>query len=133
VTQRSPVVRVIAAFAVPFSVLVAIRIFLQGHDLPGGGFVAGILLVAAGAMYMLAFGTARVARFAWWRLAVVGLFLSVLTGTVPLFGGRTFLDHTVLHVGSFHLPSATFFDLGVALIVLGTLMTVFIELSLEER
>ena len=39
----------------------------------------------------------------------------------------------LLHLGSFHLPTATFFDLGVMLIVLGTLMTIFVELSLERR
>jgi multisubunit Na+/H+ antiporter MnhB subunit len=133
VTQGSPILRVIALFAVPFSVLVALRLFLQGHDLPGGGFVAGALLTAAGATYMLAFGTARLARVAWWRVAVAGLLLAILTGTVPLLAGLPFLDHTVLHLGSFHLPSATFFDLGVALTVVGTLLTVFVELALERR
>ena len=39
-TQSSPILRVIARFAVPLTVLVAVRIFLQGHDLPGGGCVA---------------------------------------------------------------------------------------------
>jgi multicomponent Na+:H+ antiporter subunit B len=133
VTQHSPIVRVIAIFAVPLSLLVAVRIFLQGHDLPGGGFIAGVLLAAAGAMYMIAFGTGRVVRFPWWRIAVVGLLVSVLTGTVPLLKGHAYMDNTILHFGTYHLPSATFFDLGVALIVLGTLMTIFVELSLERR
>ena len=59
-TRQSPIVRSIARFAVPLSLLVAARIFLQGHDLPGGGFIAGVLLAAAGAMYMIAFGSRRV-------------------------------------------------------------------------
>jgi len=133
VTRQSPIVRVIARFAVPLSLLVAVRIFLQGHDEPGGGFIAGVLLAAAGAMFMIAFGTQRVARVPWWRIGVVGLLVSVLTGTVPLGRGEAYMDNKILHLGSYHLPTATFFDLGVMLIVLGTLMTIFVELSMERR
>lgn len=132
-TRSSPILRVIAIFAVPITVLVAARIFWQGHNEPGGGFIAGILLVAAGAMYMMAFGKRRVASFPWWRVAVLGLLVSILTGTVPLLRGHAFMDNGILHLGSLHLPTATFFDLGVLLIVLGALMTVFVELALERR
>ena len=132
-TRQSPIVRSIARFAVPLSLLVAARIFLQGHDLPGGGFIAGVLLAAAGAMYMIAFGSRRVERVRWWRIGVAGLLVSVLTGTVPLLRGRPYMDNTILHLGSYHLPTATFFDVGVMLIVLGTLMTIFVELGLERR
>ena len=122
----------------PLTVVASVYIFEQGHDLPGGGFIGGVLAAAAGAMYLLAFGLDRAARFRWWRLSVFGLLCSLASGTVPLLRGRTFMDHTILDfhaplLGHIHLPSATFFDLGVYLIVLGTLMTVFVELGLEER
>lgn len=132
-THDSPIIHVIARYAVPLSLLVALRIFFQGHDLPGGGFIAGVLLAAAGAMHLMAFGIARAARVRWWRMAVVGLLISVATGTIPLLRGHAYMDNVILHFGSFHLPSATFFDLGVMQIVLGTLMTIFVELSLERR
>jgi multisubunit Na+/H+ antiporter MnhB subunit len=132
-TRQSPILHVIARFALPFSLLVAVRIFLQGHDQPGGGFIAGVLLAAAGAIYLLAFGVGRARRVAWWRLAVVGLCVSLLTGMVPLLRGKAFMDNHILHLGSYHLPTATFFDLGVMLIVLGVLMTIFVELSQERR
>lgn len=133
---ESPVLRTVARFAVPLSVVVSVVIFFQGHNMPGGGFIAGVLAGAAGAMYLLAFGAERAAAIAWWRIAVIGLLISVLTGTVPLLLGWTFMDHGILdfHVpvlGHVHLPTATFFDLGVYLIVLGTLMTIFVELWLE--
>lgn len=132
-TEHSPIVRVIARYAVPLSVLVAVRIFFQGHDQPGGGFVAGVLLAAAGAMYLIAFGVKRLRNVSWWRLSVAGLLVSVLTGTVPLLRGEAYMDNKILHLGSYHLPSATFFDLGVMMIVVGTLMTIFVELSEERR
>ncbi len=136
--HESPILRTVARFAVPLTVFVSFIIFLQGHDLPGGGFIAGVLAAAAGAMYLLAFGIDRAARFPWWRMSVLGLLCSLSTGTVPLLRGSTFMDHTILDfrlplLGHVHLPSATFFDLGVYFIVLGTLMTVFVELGLEEH
>lgn len=129
----TPILHVIARFAVPFTVLVGIRIFFQGHDLPGGGFIAGVLFAAAGAMAFLAFGVGRAARLAWWRVSVLGLLVSLSTGIAPMLGGHAYLDNTILHLGSFHLPTATFFDLGVAMIVFGTLMTIFVELAQERR
>lgn len=132
-THDSPIVRIIARFAVPLTLLVAVQIFMQGHDNPGGGFVAGVLLAAAGAMYLLAFGLQRAAAIRWWRVAVIGLGISVLNGTVPLLRGQPYMDNQILHLGSYHLPTATFFDLGVMLIVLGTLMTIFVELGRERR
>lgn len=136
--NESPILRTVARLAVPLTVVATLFIFMQGHNFPGGGFIAGALAAAAGAMYLLAFGIERAARYAWWRLSVVGLGISVLTGTVPFLLGYTFMDHTILHftlplIGPYHLPTATFFDLGVYLIVLGTLMTVFVELALETR
>jgi multisubunit Na+/H+ antiporter MnhB subunit len=132
-TSASPILRVIAIFAVPITGVVAARIFWQGHNEPGGGFIAGVLLAAAGAMFMMAFGKRRAAAVSWWRVAVFGLLISILTGTVPLVRGHPFMDNAVLHLGGIHLPTATFFDLGVALIVVGTLMTIFLELALERR
>ncbi|MGH7785827.1 MAG: MnhB domain-containing protein [Candidatus Binatia bacterium] len=132
-THDSPVIRIIARFAIPLSLLVAAQIFMQGHDNPGGGFVAGVLLSAAGAMYLLAFGLQRAASIRWWRVSVIGLGIAVLNGTVPLLRGQPYMDNQILHLGSYHLPTATFFDLGVMLIVLGTLMTIFVELGRERR
>jgi multicomponent Na+:H+ antiporter subunit B len=74
-----------------------------------------------------------VAAIRWWSISVAGLSVSLLTGTVPLLRGRAYMDHTTLHFGTYHLPTATFFDLGVMLIVVGTLMTIFIELARERR
>ena len=129
----SPILRTVARFAVPITVLVSLIIFFQGHNLPGGGFIAGVLAAAAGALYLMAFGLQRAGRFPWWMVSVFGLLLALTTGTVSLLAGHAFMDHTVWHLGPVHFPTATFFDAGVYLIVLGTLMTVFVELGLEGR
>lgn len=133
----SPILRTVARFAVPLTVWVSIVIFLQGHNLPGGGFIAGVMAAAAGAMYLLAFGVANAALIPWWKVSVVGLLISVLTGAGAFLMGRSYMDHDIWHfhlsiVGEYELPTATFFDLGVYLIVLGTLMTIFVEMAQEE-
>ncbi len=134
----SPVLRTVTRFAVPITVVLSLVIFWQGHNLPGGGFIAGVMAASAGAMHLLAFGLGGAARIAWWRVSVVGLLISVATGTVPFARGFTYMDHGILDfhlplLGHMHVPTATFFDLGVYLIVLGTLMTIFVELGLEDR
>ncbi len=131
-----PILRTVARCAVPLTFWVSVVIFLQGHNLPGGGFIAGVMAGAAGAMHLLAFGPARAARVRWWKVSVIGLLISVTTGTVPFLLGRPYMQHAIWHVdlpltGQYELPTATFFDLGVYLIVLGTLMTVFVELAEE--
>ncbi len=130
---RSPVLQTVARAAVPVTLLVSLIIFNQGHNLPGGGFIAGVLAAAAGAMYLMAFGVARAARYRWWKLSIFGLLISITTGTVPFLLGKTFMDQSELHLGSFHLPTAAFYDAGVYLIVVGMLMTMFVELGLEEH
>ena len=69
-------------------------------------------------------------------MACVGLLISITTGIVPMLGGYAFMDHAVWHfhlpvLGADHLPTATFFDLGVFLIVMGTLTGIFVELGQE--
>jgi hypothetical protein len=64
-------------------------------------------------------------------VSVSGLGISLLTGIVRCCDATA--NNTILHFGTFHLPTATFFDLGVMLIVLGTLMTIFVELAKERR
>lgn len=137
-TGDTPILRTVARAAVPLTIGVSLVIFMQGHNLPGGGFIGGVMGAAAGAMYLLAFGVERVAHFPWWKVSVVGMLIAILTGTGALLAGRAFMDHSVWHfplpvVGEFELPTATFFDLGVYLIVLGTLMTIFVEMAQEGR
>jgi multisubunit Na+/H+ antiporter MnhB subunit len=130
--DSSPVLKTVAKLAVPLTVMVSIVVFFQGHNMPGGGFIAGVQIAAAGAMYLLAFGADRAKHIAWWKFSIVGLLIALLTGLAPMLFGNSFMDHTVLTVPIIHhLPTATFFDVGVYLVVFGTLMTIFVELAQE--
>mgnify|MGYP001178251789 CR=1 FL=1 len=121
----------------PFMGVTAMYFFLRGHNLPGGGFVAGLIFsVAIIVQYMLA-GTHWVeARLHLrpHRWLGYGLVLACTTGLGAWAFGYPFLtSHTAhLHLpvlGELYLPSAFFFDLGVFVTVVGCTMLILVALG----
>jgi multicomponent K+:H+ antiporter subunit A len=121
----------------PVILLFGLHLFLRGHDLPGGGFVAGIT-VAVGLILLY---MARGARWVESRLRVlpvrwigVGLLLAVLTGLGSLAFGRPFMTTHFQYVGlpllgRLPLASALLFDLGVFSVVVGATTLLLIALA----
>lgn len=106
----------------------AIYLLLRGHNLPGGGFIAGLTTGISFILLSLAIGLEelhRVMRFDPVRLAAAGLAVSTLTGVAPMLFGRAFLEHYDAHLsgvpllGSLHVGTPLVFDLGVYLVVVG--------------
>jgi multicomponent K+:H+ antiporter subunit A len=121
----------------PVIVLFGVHLFLRGHDLPGGGFAAGITVsVALILLYM-----ARGARWVEAHLRVlpvrwigVGLLLAVGSGLGSLVFGHPFLTSHTQHVelpllGELPLASAVLFDLGVFCLVVGATTLMLIALA----
>jgi multicomponent K+:H+ antiporter subunit A len=121
----------------PVILLFAVHLFLRGHDLPGGGFVAGITVsVALILLYM-----ARGARWVESKLRVrplrwigLGLLLAVTAGFGSLLFGRPFLTSHFRYVelpllGRLPLASAVIFDLGVFCLVVGAVTLMLIALA----
>lgn len=123
----------------PLASAVAIFLLLRGHNLPGGGFIAGLVLALALLVQYLARGSAWVdARlhtgFEVWIAA--GLLLAGLTGVAAWLFGHPFLTSTTAHpvlplLGELPLASAMAFDLGVFAVVVGA--TLLALLSLARR
>lgn len=115
--------------------LAALVVWYRGHNAPGGGFIAGLLAVAATASYALAFGgpAARVRLpLAPTRLAAVGVACAALAGLPAVAAGLPFLTHFSgeLAFGSIAVPWSTvmLFDLGVMLCVWGGLAALVLTL-----
>ncbi|CAM5421444.1 Monovalent cation/H+ antiporter subunit A OS=Rhodanobacter lindaniclasticus OX=75310 GN=B1991_06510 PE=4 SV=1 [Rhodanobacter lindaniclasticus] len=121
----------------PVILLFGLHLFLRGHDLPGGGFVAGITVaVALILLYM-----ARGARWVEAHLRVlpvrwigVGLLLAVFTGLGSLAFGRPFMTSYFQYLelpllGRVPLATATLFDLGVFAVVVGATVLMLIALA----
>jgi multicomponent K+:H+ antiporter subunit A len=135
-----PYLVVPAAFArllLPVSGLIALYLFLRGHNQPGGGFVAALVVSAGFIMQYMVAGTRWVeARL---RLPVLrwmgaGLLLAVATGLGAMALGYPFLTTHTAHfdlplLGQVHLASALFFDLGVFAVVVGSTLLVLTALA----
>ena len=128
---------VLVRLMLPVSLVVAFHLLLRGHNLPGGGFVAGLTVTIAFLAQYLVGGThwveakLRIDPPAW---AAVGLLIAVVTGLGSLVVGYPLLTTHTAHVslpvlGDLHLPSAAVFDLGVFAVVLGSSMLLLTALG----
>ena len=122
---------------VPLGLLLAAHLFLRGHNLPGGGFVAG--LVAGVVLAVLSIGNGRAwvrerLRIDFSRVLASGLAIAGTTGLGAWAFGQPFLKsaHGHLHLpllGDLHWASAALFDLGVFLVVVGVVMLILDQLG----
>ena len=96
--------------------------FLRGHNLPGGGFIAGLITAAALSLQYVACGIrwAHVRMLTQFRpLVGAGLLIAGTTGVGSLIFGKPFLTLVVWAflnyrlLVSLNLPPRSLFDLGV--------------------
>ena len=136
--DRHPLMMVVATrVALPIALIVGVFIFLRGHNEPGGGFIAGLVVAIALLMQYMASGFAlseERQRFNYHGVIATGVAIAVLTGTVSLVLGWNFLTSTNVYVyppflEKIHLASAAAFDLGVFLTVVGAVMLALASLS----
>lgn len=121
----------------PIIMVVAVYLFMRGHNLPGGGFIAGLVLACALiAQYMLGGTLWMELRFRLRLLSWIGcgLLLALSTGLGAWFFGFPLLTTHTAHwdlplLGEVHLPTAFFFDLGVFVAVVGTSMLILVALA----
>jgi len=128
---------VLVRLVLPGSWVIAIYLLLRGHNEPGGGFIAG-LVVAIGfiVQYMVA-GTLWVEahmKLRPPRWIAVGQLLAVATGLGAVLVGYPFLTSHTAHFrlpvfGEVHLPSAMFFDIGIFTVVVGSTMLILTALA----
>ena len=125
----------------PLALLVAMFILLRGHNLPGGGFIAGLITAVALVMQYLANGVAWTQPRLPTNIHTVigyGLLIAVITGLASWLFNHPFLTSTFSHihwplVGEFELASAMAFDLGVYLVVVGATLLILINLGLVHN
>jgi multicomponent K+:H+ antiporter subunit A len=128
---------VIMKLMFPFIGLLAVFLFLRGHDLPGGGFVAGLTVAAGLILQYMASGIRFVEahlRVHPVRWMAVGLMLAGSAGAGPWLFSRPFLtSHSsyadIPLIGPVPLATALIFDLGVFALVLGATTLVLIALA----
>ena len=150
------IARTVTRTVVPLIFVTAIALLLQGHNLPGGGFIAGVLTVTAFALIYVIYGldyleeellernreplleSIRHGIVENYQFAfALGLGVAAVAGLVPLLFDQNFLYQTfwVLHhlpiYGELHVASALAFDLGVYFVVVGALLTILAVVGSE--
>lgn len=141
--------KTVTRFTVPIILLVSIALFLQGHNHPGGGFIAGVLTTSAFALIYVAYGLdfleedvlgregdSTLSHLShgvvtdYRRIFAIGLAIAAGSGIVAVALGFPFLSHDYVileHLplyGEVELASAVAFDLGVYAVVVGALLTI---------
>ncbi len=124
----------------PLALVVGAYIFLRGHNQPGGGFIAGLVVAIALLMQALASGY----RWAAWRnrinahvLLGSGVLIAAATGAGSFLFERPFLTSSFGYfniplIGEVELATAALFDLGVFLTVVGTVILSIAQISRVE-
>jgi multicomponent K+:H+ antiporter subunit A len=133
--------RVIARLVLPLALVVSAYVFWRGHNLPGGGFIAGLITAVALVLQYMALGeqradallhAARGARFVRW--IGIGLAIAALTGIGAFVFGRPYLTSAYAGLelpvlGYVPLATAGLFDLGVYVTVVGATMLMLAALA----
>ena len=118
--------------------VISLGVLYRGHNLPGGGFIGGLVAASGFALLTLAYGVdAARKRLGFSPVVLIAAGLSTalisalpaLLGGDPLFTGVWLPAFTVPLLGTVHLGTPLLFDVGVYLAVLGFALTVIFELE----
>jgi len=132
----SAATRLLVALLLVFSVYMLLR----GHNLPGGGFIGGLIGATGFVLFAIAEGapaTRAALRVEPQGLAMVGLGIALFAGVMAIFGGDAFFTGQWLFIGATEddkglpISSVLVFDIGVYLVVFGSILT--LVLALEEE
>ena len=129
---KLPVPADLAQILFPLTLTVSVFLFLRGHNAPGGGFIAGLVLAVPLLIQYVIQGAASVETrfgFDYIRCIGIGLIVAALSGAASMLFGVPFLTsgHLELQlplVGELPLASAIGFDTGVYLVVFGGAMLI---------
>ncbi|HMP78676.1 MAG TPA: monovalent cation/H+ antiporter subunit A [Pirellulaceae bacterium] len=125
----------------PLALMVGAYIFLRGHNHPGGGFVAGLIVTIALIMQYMVSGyewaNERIsinyhAWIGWGIWLAAGAGIGAMVMNYPFLTNAHHHFHSVW-LGEFELASALVFDAGVLLAVVGAVMLALANLSRMGR
>jgi len=135
---RSWIFRTVVRFAFFIINVFALYLLLRGHNLPGGGFIAGLATAASLILLSLAIGTEafhRLIRVDPARIAAAGLLTALVSSLAPVMFGAAFLTQYNWHwhgaplLGDVHVGTPLVFDCGVYLVVVGICSKIIMALA----
>jgi multicomponent K+:H+ antiporter subunit A len=135
--SHPPILTMISQSLLPLALLVSFYIFLRGHNMPGGGFIAGLITSVAIIQQYIAHGVEWVKpriKVDYQILISLGVLIAALTGVGSWFFDRPFMTtwfdyFDIPFIGEIELASALIFDLGVYLTVVGATLLILANLG----
>ncbi|MFA5488096.1 MAG: monovalent cation/H+ antiporter subunit A [Candidimonas sp.] len=128
---------ILVRLLMPIAALISLYFLLRGHNLPGGGFVGGLIMATVIILQYMVGGTLWVEHRArihpqYW--ISIGLLLAGAAATTVWLAQRPFLAALAwdLHlplVGDVHLSSVLIFDIGVYMLVVGATVLMLVALA----
>lgn len=115
----------------------ALYLFFSGHNAPGGGFIGGLVLASAFVLLLLAFDIETVRAgipLNFSILSACGALIVVVSGVGAVLFGEPFLKQTFFQLtlplfGTVEFTTVTIFEIGVALTVVGVVVTIILSIS----
>jgi multisubunit Na+/H+ antiporter MnhB subunit len=139
--MKSVILTQTARLLMPLLVVVSLVVLYRGHNLPGGGFIGGLLFSVPFALVAIADGVTEARRrlkVSPTRLIAVGLGVCLLSGVFAVIRGGLYMEgqwlpgFTLPLLGAVHLGTPIIFDIGVFLAVVGFTLKVFFSLGEEQ-
>jgi multicomponent Na+:H+ antiporter subunit B len=134
--MTSSILQTAARVLMPLLLLFAVFLLLRGHNQPGGGFVAGLVVATSFILYSIAFGVDAARRALLVgpsRLLGMGLLVALVSGLPAVVVRRPFMTAvwTTITAGStaLHVGTPLVFDVGVFLAVVGVVLTIVFTLA----
>lgn len=135
--RRSLLLEVVTRLIFHVIVIFSVYVLFVGHDLPGGGFAAGLIVGLALTLRYIAGGAYELGEAAPVDAGIlmgIGLLLAGGTSAAGLFGGGEALRSSIFewHVpvlGDLKFVTSTVFDIGVYLVVIGLVLDVLRSLG----
>lgn len=134
--MKSIVLNTISKLLLPLLILFSVFVLMRGHNLPGGGFVGGLVASIAFILHAFANGlieTKKLLRIHPGFLIPTGLLIATLSALAPviLTGDPMmtglWLEQDIPILGK--IGSSLFFDAGVYLVVIGACLTIIFTIS----
>jgi multicomponent Na+:H+ antiporter subunit B len=124
---------------IPVFLVFAVYMFFRGHNMPGGGFIAGLVASIPYMVHTMAFGykkTSEEYKIKPMFMAGMGLLIATLS---TLFGSlkglplmtALWMETELPIIGKIGTP--TFFDIGVFFVVMGVVLKITFLLTEEQE
>lgn len=139
--RRSTILDTTVRLVFDAALVLSAYLLFAGHNQPGGGFVGGLVAAGAVALRYVAGGLDQVRPpygVRPWTFLSAGLLLAAGTALWPVLRGDAPLEQHAAEwhlavLGEVHLTTATVFDTGVYLIVVGLVLMIFEGLGDDDR